>query len=198
MNEYPSNSHKFKKAQAEQEKKKVEKVVTGSVRTKKKNKLAEVFVSDDAKNVGSYAFMDVLVPAVKKMVVDIVTDGINMIFYGEKGRRSTGVDKISYRQFSEPRNAPRAGNLVKPNSVYDYDQISLETRAEAEAVLAGMDDLIDRYGQATVADLYDLVGVSHNFTDQAYGWYDIKEARTAPTFNGRYALRLPRAVPIEK
>lgn len=199
-NEYQPNSHKYKKEQAElaeNKPKKAEKVVTGQVRIKKKNKLTDVFISEDAKNVKSYALMEVLVPALKKAVVDIVTDGVNMIFYGEKGRRSSGIDRISYRQYSDPRNTPRVGP-TRPNSVYDYDKITLESRSEAEAVLTGLDDMIETYGRATVADLYDLIGVSHNFTDNAYGWYNLSEARAVPALGGGFTLRLPKVTPIEK
>ena len=198
-NEYPPNSHKYKKEQAELAKsqKQINKVVTGPVRIRKKNAFADAFISEDAKNVKSYAIMEVLVPAIKKAVVDIVTDGINMIFYGEKGRRGGVADKISYRQFSDPRSAPRVGPM-RPNSVYDYDKITLESRSEAEAVLAGLDDMIESYGRATVADLYDLIGVSHNFTDNAYGWYNLAEARAVPALSGGYTLRLPRVEPINK
>ena len=47
------------KTQNGEERKKVEKVVTGTVSTRKKSpfrKLADEFISDDAKNVKSYVF----------------------------------------------------------------------------------------------------------------------------------------------
>lgn len=198
MAEYTPNSNKYKQEQAAlAEKKKVEKVVTGTVRTKKKSKFADVFISEDAKNVKNYAIMEVLIPALKKAVVDIVTDGINIIFYGEKGRRTSGVDRISYNRFSDTRASSRQA-LTRATSVYDYDKITLESRGEAEAVLTGLTDMIDTYGQATVADLYDLIGISHNFTDNNYGWYNLSEARAVPAFGGGYTLRLPRVSPIDK
>ena len=93
--EYKSNSHKSKEGQTETltERKKVEKVVHGKVRTKPKSgisKVTDMFISEDAANVKSYIVMDVLVPAVKKAISDIVRDGIDMILYGEsRGRRSS-------------------------------------------------------------------------------------------------------------
>ena len=50
MDIYENNSHRFREEQAVEEKKKVEKVVQGTVRTKKKNglqKFAGFLVSDD-------------------------------------------------------------------------------------------------------------------------------------------------------
>lgn len=76
MNEpLKGNSHRSKEEQASLEKKRVEKVVHGKVKTKKKSEMSkfkDVFISEDAANVKSYVFMDVLVPAIKKAIGDIV------------------------------------------------------------------------------------------------------------------------------
>ena len=92
MEQYGPNSHKSKEAQKEgaaSSDKKVEKVISGSAKPKKKGemqKFADVFISEDVGNVKSYILMDVLVPAIKKAISDIVTNGIDMILYGETGR----------------------------------------------------------------------------------------------------------------
>ena len=83
MENYPSNSHKAREEVAE---KKVEKVVSGKTSTKKKSgirKLSDTFLSEDVSNVKSYIFSEVLLPAAKKLVSDIVTNGIDMLLYGE-------------------------------------------------------------------------------------------------------------------
>lgn len=202
MEEYVGNSNRQKKERAEQaaqeERVRPQKVVTNDVKIKKKSRFVNALISEEAKNVTSHSFAEVFIPALKKMIVDIVTDGVSMIFYGEKTRRTTGADRISYQRFSDPRGAVRNAPFTSSSSVYDYDKITLETRTEAESVLAAMDDLIGTYGHATVADLYDLVGVSGNYTDSNYGWYNIAEARVSPAIGGGYCLRLPRVMPIEK
>ena len=89
MRDYKPNSHRFKEEQKESSEKKVEKVVTGKVKTKKKSevrKLADIFIPGDISNVKSYILMDVLVPAVKKAISDIVVDGIDMILYNGERR----------------------------------------------------------------------------------------------------------------
>ena len=86
MEEYKSNSDK---ARQEQSEKKVEAVITGTAKTRKKGemqKFANVFIAEDANNVMSYILMEVIVPAAKKAISDIVTTGIDMILYGEAGR----------------------------------------------------------------------------------------------------------------
>ena len=87
---FPNNSHRAKEEQKTAlAERKVEKVTTGKVKTKKRSegsKLRDVFIAEDVKDVKSYIFMDVLVPAIKNAIVDIVTDGVNMIFGTGKKR----------------------------------------------------------------------------------------------------------------
>lgn len=200
--EYKSNSHKFRESQNQAliEKKKVEKVVHGKVRTKPKSgisKISEVFISEDAANVKSYIVMDVLVPAVKKAISDIVRDGIDMILYGElRGRKSsTNSSYVSYRDYSRSDDRDRFRES-RTRTGYNHDDIVLETRGEAEEVLSRMDELIDTYGVVSVADLYDLIGKSCEYTDNKYGWTNIRNAEPIRVRDG-YMLKLPKALPIK-
>ena len=74
---------------------------------------------------------------------------------------------------------------------HDFDEIILETRGEAEEVLSHLVDLTIDYQQATVADLYDLVGITSNFTDNKYGWTDLRSASVTRVRDG-YLINLPR------
>ncbi len=205
MDDYMPNSHKFKEEQKSTsiEKKKVEKVVTGVAKVKKKSevsKLKDIFISEDASNVKSYIIMDVLVPAIKKAIADIVTNGIDMILYGETGhsKRSSSSSKISYRSYydrrDDDRRYDRDRSLVKQG--YDYDDVIIETRGEADAVISRMDEIIDMYGRVSVADLYDLVGITGNYTDNNYGWTNLASAEPIRVRDG-YIIKLPKAMPIK-
>lgn len=203
MNDFKPNSHRFKEEQKESaEKKKVEKVISGKVKTKKKSeisKFADVFISEDASNVKSYIFMDVLVPAIKKAISDIVTDGIDMILYGETGRTkkrsSSNSSYISYNRYSDRRDDRRSDSSYRAVSRYDFENITLDNRGDAEEVLERMDELLDAYGIVTVSDLYDLVGITGEFTDNKYGWTSLRNAEIVRVRDG-YKLKLPRVTPV--
>lgn len=195
---YKPNSHKSKVETKEIVEKKVEKVTTGVVKTKKKTgfkKLTDVFISEDAANVGNYIVGDVLIPVIKKAVSDIVTNGIDMILYGESGRtkRSTNATYVSYNDYSRRRDSRDDNRRTRTG--YSYDDIILDSRSEAEEVLTRMEELIDQYGMVSVADLYDLVGITGNYTDNKYGWTNIRSAEPIRVRDG-YMLRLPKALPI--
>ena len=196
------NSNKYKQEQAElaAERPKVNKVVTGNVKRSKNggSKLADVFISEDVSNVKNYILMDVIVPAIKKAISDVITNGIDMLLYGSNGRtnanRST-ASTISYNRYYGRDDHPRTSDPVQ-TSRYSYDTITLDTRGEAEEVLARMDEIIDTYKMVRVADFYDLVGVTGNYTDNKYGWTNIRNAEVIRVRDG-YRIKLPRALPID-
>lgn len=205
MNDYKPNSHRFKEEQkeapAQSEEKRIEKVVKGNVRTKKKSdisKVADVFISEDIHNVKSYILMDVLVPAIKKAVKDIVTDGIEMMLYGSTGRKDKKPgSNVSYARYYDRREDDRRSyDAPKARSRFDYDDIIFDNRGDAEAVLDQMQCVIDRYGFVTVADLYDMAvpDLTPPYTSNKYGWDTIRNAEAVRVRDG-YILKLPRVTP---
>ncbi len=202
--DYKSNSNKSKTEAVKQaEEKRVEKVVTGKVVTKKKSgfsKFAGEFISEDAKNIKSYVIGDVLIPAFKKAISDIITDGIDMILYGGNGRSRSGrsnADRVSYRSYYDDRRpSDRLTTSRYSSNSYSYDDIILDSRGEAEEVLARMDELMDTYGLVRVADLKDLVGITGSYTDNKYGWTNIRNAEIVHVRDG-WMIKMPRAVAID-
>ena len=204
MDDYKPNSYKFKekqKALASSEDKKIEKVVKGTVRTKKRSgltKITDQLVSEDVNNVKSYILTDVFIPAVKKLVYDIITDGFSMILYGSTGagKKKTIGSNVSYRQFYDRRDDDRR-TLSTSSSRFEYDDLIFDSRGEAEAVLNQMDVIIDTYGFVSVADLYELADLSAPYTSNKYGWTNVSTADVARLRDGGYVIKLPRAMPIK-
>lgn len=198
MEEFKPNSHKSKELTPVPEKK-VEKIVKGTVKSKKKNgidRLKDNFISEDAANIKTYVVMDVLIPAVKKAICDIVKNGVDMILYGESGRSNRRPSEyVSYDRRYLDRGGSRFYNADRARIGYSYNDIILETRGEAEDVLARMDELIEIYGMVSVADLYDLVGITGNYTDNKYGWTNIRNAEPVHVRDG-YMLRLPKVTSL--
>ena len=200
----PDNSHKSRNEKKAVENNKVEKraekVVHGKVKTKTNNarKLTDIFISEDVSNVKNYIIMDVIVPSIKKAVYDLIVGTLDMSLYGGRGggKRPT-ADKISYRDYSNAsRRDERSYGSTRTASGYSYDDIVVETRGEAESVLARMDEIMEEYEQVRVADLYDLVGISGDYTDNKYGWTNIRNARVVRTRDG-YKIEMPRAIALK-
>ena len=194
----PDNSHRSRNdKQATTDEKRAEKIVHGKVKAKKNNarKLTDVFIAEDAANVKNYVLFDVIVPSIKKALYDLVVGALDMTLFGGRGgsnsKRSIS-DKVSYRDYNSisKRDERSYGNTVT-TSGYSYD----DTRGEAESVLSRMDEIIDEYDSVRVADLYDLVGITGDYTDNKYGWTNIRNARVVRTRDG-YKIEMPRALPL--
>ena len=204
MQDYKPNSHRFKEEQKKSttEDKKIQKVVQGSVKTRKKpglTKFTDVFISEDASNVKTYILTDVLVPAVKKLVSDIVRDGIDMILYGSTGGRgsSSSGSKVSYRDYYDRRDGHRASSSEsRARNRFDYDDIIYNTRGDAESVLSLMCGALEEYKIVTVADMYDMAGLTEPYTSNRYGWTNLRTAEVQRVRDG-FIIKLPKAMPID-
>lgn len=200
---YPSNSKRTKEDMSEKVEKKpeVQKIVTGRVRKQKKGffkRIGQTMFGDDTRSVGAYVLQDILIPAAKDLIVDTIRGGIEVAVYGERQSRNsrkgyTHYDKVSYRSGDRDRERERDRREVSRSARarHDFDDIVLDSRGEAEDVRIHLLDLCDEYGQATVADFYDLVGVTSSFTDNKYGWTDLRSASVSRVKDG-YLINLPR------
>lgn len=202
MEEYANNSNKSREKPADSEKKKLDKVIVGTAKTKKKNEIQrfkDILISEDANNVKSYILLDVLIPALKKAISDIVTNGIDMILYGESGRTSkkASTSRVSYSNCYRPENDRRGTYSSGRRGGFDYDDIIFETRGDAESVLDTMNEIISKYGLISILDLYDLADIpTSNYMLDKYGWTDISGAMPGRVRDG-YILKLPKAIPLK-
>lgn len=198
--DYKPNSHKYKAEQsATEERKKLEPVAQG--KTKKKSgarKITDVFISEDVNNVKSYIVEDVLIPSIKDAIAEVITNGVNMMLFGETKRssKSSNSSRVSYRSYYDRKDDRRPATTSRARAGYDFDDIVLDTRGEAEEVLDRLTEVLDTYTIATVADLYDLVGITCAYTDNKYGWTNLRNADVVRVRDG-YMLKLPKAVPID-
>lgn len=206
MEEYPSYSHKTREkanADANKPEKRVEKaIVTGTAKKKSEiRKFADGFVSEDAANVKSYIMQDVIIPAAKRILDDVIVGSLRMFLYGEKGGSGggrTNASKVSYRSYYEREGDRRRDNGAgRVRSGFEYDDIEFEYRGDAEAVLTEMENVIEQFDMVSVGDLYDLADVSNNNpSTHRYGWTNLATAQIARTRSGKYIIKLPRAMPL--
>lgn len=211
MEDYKPNSNRFKGQDNEPvgkklpvEEKKIEKVIKGTAKAKKKSKL-ESFVADDIANVKNYVISDVLLPTLKKALSEVVSNGLDMLLFGEvQDRRRRGSSStrsvVSYDRYydrDKDKDRGRQRDTSRSRMGYDYDDVIVNSRVEADDVLGILDDVIDKFGSASVGDLYDAVGMVGNYTDYKYGWTDLSTARVESVRDG-FLIRTPRAVALKK
>lgn len=216
MDEYPPNSGRAAQAHsaASTEPRPVEQVTQAQVNVKKPGvgqKFKDTFISGDAKTTIGFVFASVIMPQVKDLMVDSVTQGFERLVYGESrgGRRPPGgvsifggspaPQRIPYGQhYSSPTQqgrgpAPQHRQMTpQARQNHDFGQIEVQTHEDARLVLEGLYTLFGQYDVVTVADLYGLTGIAANHTDRQWGWTDLRGSSPKRTRSGTYVLDLPR------
>lgn len=213
--DYPGNTNREKEASKPPPapaEKNVKKIVEGTVVQRKKplgKRFAQTFITDEPGSVVDYLIRDVLVPAAKDTIADLVSQGIERLVYGDvrstsrrtgrSGSAPNGGSFVSYNRFSQGSKPaePKRDIGRQARASHNFDEIVLETRVEAEAVVDQLFELVSQYGQATVDDLYSMVGITGNFTDAKYGWTNLQGSNVSRTRGGGYLLDLPRPTQLD-
>lgn len=193
--ELPGNSNFEKKAK-----------VRGHIRATKKSlgtKFAETFLGDGAHKVGDYILTDVVIPAIKEMLSDAFAGGIEMLLYGDRqtrkgrGRGSSVAGKpvVSYTNYfqNQARPDPRSGRRPVRVQSNILDELYVENARDGDIVLETLDGILEQYKVVTIADLKEIMSLDSVFTDNAFGWTDLSDAKVVRDRQG-LRVSLPRAV----
>lgn len=205
--DYQSNSKKDREEKVKAEKK-IEKVVVGEVIQKPKGpgrKFKEVFFGGDARHAASFVASDVLLPALRNLIVDMVTKGAERLIYGEASSRRRSPTNYgaryqyqsgsSYGWRPDPRDRPPLGPARSPRSYrHEMNDIVIGTKEEAEFVVERLSDILAQYDVASLADLYELLGLASSHIDNKWGWTYLGSVQIRQIRQG-YLLELP---PLEE
>lgn len=213
--QFPGNSKSVRQPKPDPEtEKKIESVLTNMAAKKKKSlfkRFADVIIGGDSKSVVHYVMAEVVVPQLKDLLAEATSGGIEKMIYGDARRPGpryggrpagpTNYTKYTFRGTNPIGSATRDPRDRPPNPAalprqFDYDEILLQTRVEAETVLERMYDLVQNYESASIHDLKTLVGWSPSYTDQKWGWMDLQGSLIRRVRDG-YMLEFPRPVALD-
>lgn len=157
------------------------------------------FLGNNVRGVGSYILFEVLIPAAKSTITDMISNGIEMLLYGEpRGSRNSrnergGRDKSSFVSYTSYYNRDRDHDRDRERtrkSKFHLEDIVLDSREDGEEVMQDMFDILDEYNAVTVSEFLELVGLPDEYTDQNYGWTNLRAAEVRRGRDG-YFLDLP-------
>jgi hypothetical protein len=197
------------KGKPEKTKKVVEKVVKGEVVSRPKplgSKFRGIFFGGDFGDAARFIAAEVLLPALRNLVVDAATRGTERMVYGDRYAARRPLDyrpRVTYnnplsrpvpREPRERAYLPDQPGLM-PSRRRSSNEILIADREEAELVLERLIDIINQYDVASLADLYDLVGLPTTHVDNKWGWTFLTNVTIRQTREG-YLIDLPQAEPI--
>jgi len=167
-------------------------------RIRKKSFLQKAFeavVDTGGQDVGQYVVQDVLLPAAKTTIQDMITTGVEMLLFGESTGRRRSLRKddrsiISYGSYygrSRERDRHRGPDVRRVPSYHNrLEGITFESRVDASTVLGVMVDTLETYGQVSISDYYETAGIENQIqpSDNSWGWTDLTGSRVYGTRGG--------------
>lgn len=189
----PNNNRYRQESSKEREREKIAPVVKKDkiVSTKKPlgRRLWDIFVGKDPKDIKDYLIKDVLIPGLK----DTAIDTLSMVLKGERisiGPRNS-YERTSYSSIYRSKNSRKDREYDrKKRSEYesdekvDYRNIVLDTEKDAKAIVDHMLDRIESTGTVSVAEFFDMLGLPSRFTDNDWGWDNVRDIGIKQVSNG--------------
>ena len=103
--------------------------------------------------------------------------------------------RTAYQRASDDDRRPAGGVSREAQARHNFDELILENRAEAVDVIESLIARVNKFGSASVSDLYDYLGVTGSFTDLKWGWHNLTSADVRQT-RGGFLLDLPAPVQL--
>ena len=214
----PDDAGKSLDVEDKEERRRGKPIVEGRVVNRKRNPFAkaiETLIYEDAAEIGRYLMHDIVVPAVKDLLHDVITGGADRALYGEQRPRSTvstgySPRYVSYDRYSKSNSRSSSTtssiSISSPRSI-DIGDYIFDTRQEAEDVLADLKQEINDYDNVNISYLKDLIDprgtMPRSYTDNDYGWLKLGDIPIRLTrewdddlerYVSKYMLMLPKPV----
>lgn len=194
MAEYKPNSNKSREEEKSgtPERRVKEAVVSGAKKQKTGSiqKLVNFFNSEEITETRS--IITNTINAVQRIL-----DALDVIMGIGRGKSGVRAARIGYRRQPDDDRDQDCGTVRSKTTMSDisYQDIIFETRSDAETVLWKMEEMLDTFQNVSIGDMFDLSGVSGNYTDFKYGWTDLRGAKVERVRDG-YIIDLPKATNI--
>lgn len=208
----PPNTHKSigekqaEKIETEAAPKEPMKQVTQGNVTKRKTpwykRAVRGLVAEDVSSMREWVMIEVVIPSIRNLISDTVKGSTDRILYGQARARTRGLGvgvggdrpglRTRYDKMADG-GEPRRSLTREARARHDFDDVVLDSHAEAVIVVESLIERVETYGAASVADMYDLVGVTGSYADRSYGWTDLRTADVRQV-RGGFLLDLPQPI----
>lgn len=208
MTDYQGNSKRDKeKANKESEpKKNLEKVVSGEVTQRPKSigsKFKTIFLGGDFGTARQYVISEVALPALRNLVVEVISKGADRLIYGDSVRRRGPASYSPRIQYNNPlyRQGPITTGPPNRNpadrwrqGTKSFEDIIVSSKEDADTVVENLINIVEMYEVVSVADLYELVGLPSSHIDNKWGWTNLATIQVSQVREG-YRIGFP---PLEE
>jgi hypothetical protein len=201
--DYQGNSHKLREAKEVREDKVVTQIVTSEVIVTPPGlgkRIKGIFFGGEFKDARGYVIADVLLPAARNTLLDMIIKGSERAILGvSAAARGRQPEMRSRVQYGSMYNRPYQGGAMLPNqpprpivrtNYRESPSFLITDRGEANDILERMVDIVDKYDVASLADLLVMLGQPVSAIDHKWGWTLLNGAEVRQVRSG-YMLEMP-------
>lgn len=176
-------------------------------------KLKETFLLTSGKELKEYIVKDVLVPGAKYLLLDTVSmllthqhasgspfnfgnNSSNNYYYGRYGQAGNAYNSI-YKGRNQAPPPSQENQYMRHNQRVDYKNIVLRSREDAMYVVDQLRGRIREFGEVTVAELIETIGMPSEYIDTEWGWRDERDIGVRQMYNG-FLIDVREAIPLRR
>ena len=150
----------------------------------------------EIREIANSLFSSLMKPTMQNLLLDFVNGALRMLVLKEDAS-SYGRAHTPYNRFFDTsptyQKSSSYSTVAPPIRANPYEPVLIPTRQEAETVLYHMRARIEEFGWVTVGDLYSMCRMPSNFTQERWGWTDLKHVGIGHTNQGWF-IDLPEPV----
>lgn len=169
-----------------------------TLKKSKMNSLGKSVIQGNITDAITLAFTELIIPAGRDLLFNVVTSVSQTLIYGESEPPSTsnGVNRIPYSSISNYNRVGRPTSRVQKIRQRPEDGFIFERKSDADTIIEELREACDSFGVVTVQALYEICDKTAPYTANKYGWMNLDDARVERTRDG-YVLKLPRSMPLD-
>jgi len=182
-------------------------------------KFKEAFISQDFKTAAQGVNNNVIIPAIKRVIADAISNTINSILFGTSAPTGFKINpstwswngityngsNINYSGISKTTTFQQQTTQVPNTGAYKWDEIIIcpdaskgETMADAERhaddIMNQLRAMLERFGQVSINDFFDTCSLPMNNTLGNYGWNNLRDMDKVMIPNTGFWIKLPSPV----
>lgn len=191
MEVYPTNPNQPQLPEGKPDRKKVK---GAEIQKSKWTKILESMIDEDLPSLKKYVIMNVILPRIGKMLMDIFNIGSNGGSTTPIGTGNTNYNAISseVRVIGSSTNTQAFKDQDISRQRYRFKLLGYSTEKEANDVLEQLRDDIRLYGRASLLSYYEYSDVSTEHTEANWGWKDLSTALvTWDVMSNSWVIRMP-------
>lgn len=165
------------------------------------------FVREDFPDIVDFAIHDVMVPAIKNTIYDMVNGGMARAFWGTRTMPRHTYDNRptysngGYTSYSDRYRSQTEQSNVSRDTIYNWKPPTFTSRSAALRVLSELKRGAEETSShiITLGDLYRAMGHTRNFLHDEWGWsWRTLASIPAPKpYRSEWILEFPRPRPVE-